>query len=153
MQVTGQKTINIFSIPEPDICTCIVEDFTVGHKLLTIKVFNSASKKSLYLTFVLVSYFSGPTGWEGANFYIAPQDEWLDHMIRLNLYNLTRESFLNLDHEIANRITSQFHLYQVDALDIDFTIKIFASNHVDINELEEAIKIVKERKAEKENNK
>jgi hypothetical protein len=91
---------NYFSITDPDSYGCGVYKYVASLSVLHIRVVNSTKPPNLfYIVFYPVEYFSGPMYWQGANFQLAPDEECLMILSRLERYKGTLPEKLLIDEE------------------------------------------------------
>jgi hypothetical protein len=69
---------NFFDISKPEQYDCRIRNYGIGHSRLRIRVRNRLnSKDTFYLSFTSVAYYSGPMGWNSANFTVKSDKEML----------------------------------------------------------------------------
>jgi hypothetical protein len=70
---------NVLQIEQPEIYSCRVFRYQVGHSVLIISLKTKEVPEpfdNFYLVFESVKYFSGPMWWRGANFCTGTLDEY-----------------------------------------------------------------------------
>jgi hypothetical protein len=91
------RLTNFFSLPNPDDFRCIVMKYAIGHSVLHIQLEDQIHRGNiLHSVFAPTVYFSGPIRWNGANFQVAPPDECLILLRRIEyLDNISDEKLLS----------------------------------------------------------
>lgn len=118
-------TDNLFEIGNPDDYLCMVESFSIGLAVLTIEVMKKSKMSDQFrLQFFPVEYFSGPIVWYSANFQIAPREETLRVLARLERY-----SEVSVEELFTNRFYA-LKLYKV--VTAQNTIEIVAGQAVQL---------------------
>lgn len=115
---------NIFSFANPDELECLVVEYTVGHRIVTLQVYDLNLHTTKRLVFLGVSYFSGPLNWTGANFKLMSWKETIQFFSELHDTSKLREA----QEYIQREASKHFKLYTVSAIKPKKEIKIFAGN-------------------------
>ncbi|HEX2908383.1 MAG TPA: hypothetical protein VHO69_16035 [Phototrophicaceae bacterium] len=102
---------NIFDFQNPESFVCQVEQYRVSHKTLIIRV-QAALSDQFYLVFSPVSYFEGPTAWQGANFYVGSSAEYLNLIYRAQSLNQVSDE--RLQQVSAASSSTLGRLFKVD---------------------------------------
>ncbi len=84
---------NIFSIPEPENCECLVWLFTISHSELYIRIRRPDGQIVQEVAFFAVEYFSGPLRWKGANLLVKPFLECLKILHTLERFDASSEDW------------------------------------------------------------
>ncbi|MCI0558323.1 MAG: hypothetical protein MN733_07495, partial [Nitrososphaera sp.] len=74
---------NIFEMEMPETYQCGIREYKATHSKLRISVYKKVPGDVLDLVFTGVMFYEGPMQWVGANFCVAPRDEWLTLMQEL----------------------------------------------------------------------
>ena len=115
---------NIFSFVNPDELECLVAEYTVGHRIVTLQVYDPNLRTTKHLVFLGVGYFSGPLNWTGANFKLMSWKETIQFFSELHDTSKLREA----EEYIQRDASKHLKLSTVSAVKPKMEIRIFAGN-------------------------
>lgn len=115
---------NIFSFVNPDELECLVVEYTIGHRIVTLQVYDPNLRTTKRLVFLGVSYFSGPLNWPGANFKFMSWKETIQFFSELHDTSKLREA----EEYIQKEASKHFKLYMVTAVKPKMETTIVARN-------------------------
>jgi len=71
--LTERPQRNVFGFVDPDRVECSIYSYQQNHRMLEIELHDPEPQTTVYLQFVMVHYFTGPTVWVGADFTLMPR--------------------------------------------------------------------------------
>lgn len=93
---------NLLKLQNPDEINCQLLSYSRGHSEMYIEV--TIGGKIQYVFLNGVRYFSGPTHWQGANFRLGTNEEFM----------AVAKSFAYLQRMVNENLTHHYSLYLVD---------------------------------------
>jgi hypothetical protein len=116
---------DIFSIENPDQFVCQVIFMRMDHSVLALQV-NLIDNLFNYfdIEFSTVRYYSGPLGWRGANFQIAPYEECTNILRRIpGFENYPTEEEAQASEPISRDDYYRLYLCGIDPLQVKIIAK------------------------------
>lgn len=102
------NTSNILDLADPEDWVCLVESWGVGLSHLKIVTYNVKNKRqTLEVEFSGAYYYQGESGWRGANFQIASDDECMQYLRKLQI---------SLTTDPLEQLLEDLHLFKVKTL-------------------------------------
>lgn len=82
----------MFNIPEPTTWLCRVWEYSKGHSILTVRIYQNDTNIVYQAGFEGVEYFEGPMIWKSADFKIGSPEECIALIQQIGIYpELPRE--------------------------------------------------------------
>lgn len=116
---------NIFMLDNPEDTSCRVYGYVMGHSELTVRLYNKINNAELFLVFINVMYYEGRFWWHGANFHLAPQEEFYRYLIFAESDTASTDLAKTVSQSVTETNSVSKGLYLVNSGDV--TIKILAS--------------------------
>lgn len=89
--------MNILNLESPLLdYSCAVRRYYSGHSTMFIELVDTTQKKTSYLLFDQVKFFSGPFYWRGANFQLGQHEECVKILRQIGLTNELMYPMFNL---------------------------------------------------------
>lgn len=115
---------NIFGLEVPTSYNCIIERYKTGHPAMWLRIYKgefTLPNDELFLMFTGVSFYEGPMQWVGANFRVAPRDEWLTLMQELGWIE-------GATPDAMDYLSEELRLFTVESQRPKYKIRIVAAN-------------------------
>src|SRR5574341_95812 len=115
---------NILDLEGPDSHTCVVEHYKSSHPALWLSIHKgrfTSPDDALHVIFSGVSFYEGPMQWIGANFCVAPRDEWRTLMQELGWTE-------GAPQDAMDYLSEELRLFTVESQSTKYKIRIVSAN-------------------------